>query len=137
MRAFAQIVPFGLFLTACYALIVSSPELAESSNYLIYNLVCGLGFSYSVTQIIAAHVTKSKFPYWSPCYLPIIVTLGHALNQQYKFCSFLLQWSTSSILRFSALFSVFIYSRFIAALIKQFCTFLSVSCFRVNKQSQK
>ncbi|PJF18082.1 CK1/CK1/CK1-D protein kinase Hhp1 [Paramicrosporidium saccamoebae] len=74
LKPILNLIPFSLVAALAVTVYALNPELSKFPNFVLYFLIWGFGFACAVAQIIVAHVSKGPFPFWTPAFLPLILT---------------------------------------------------------------
>lgn len=101
-------------------------------------LYVGLINAYSVSQIITAHLTRTKFPYQNVLILPLIFGVGDSLGpwliKHYGF-----GWPSALDVNYEVKFVVFclglavgVYGSFIVDVIVTICDYLDIWCLTIK-----
>ncbi|KAI9635659.1 CDP-alcohol phosphatidyltransferase-domain-containing protein [Dioszegia hungarica] len=112
--------------------------IVHDARLLPFMLYWGMAFSYQVSQLILAHVTKSPFPYWNGM---MVYSIFGALdaNSQWLFNRGPLVQSTpvaaNVFVWMSFLLALFNYIRFAREVIWQICEHTGVACFTVRRKN--
>jgi len=115
-------------------------EMIQSSRLLPFIGYWGMSFSYQVSQLILAHVTKSPFPYWNG--MMVYSTFGMLdANAQYLFGRQPLVQNSSGaadvFIYMSFFVALFNYIRFAREVIWQICEHTGIACFTVRHKDSK
>jgi ethanolaminephosphotransferase len=130
LKPILNLVPFALVTTLAITIYALNPEPSKFPNFVLYFLIWGFGFACAVAKIIVAHVSKGPFPFWTPAFLPLIVTALRFLNEKYALIPF--HGSTTVFLSVGLVYCVLVYLRLVVGIISQICDYLKISCFRVT-----
>ncbi|RSH90063.1 hypothetical protein EHS25_001396 [Saitozyma podzolica] len=115
-------------------------SLVHSNRLLPFLGYWGMAFSYQVSQLILAHVTKSPFPFWNGMMVYSLVAAVDA-NAEYLFGREpLVQNSptTANVFIFmSFLIALFNYVRFAREVIWQITEYTGIACFTVRHKDEQ
>lgn len=125
--AFAQLLPFGSYVALCTGLYAGMPELGIFPNFILYFVTVGLGFACAVARVITAHISKERYPLWTPTFVPPLVIALWRLSRPWQ--SVDLGWVLGGSLAYCGLVYYLLATRTIA----QICAHQGISCFSVHK----
>jgi ethanolaminephosphotransferase len=125
------LVPYFAGSALAYLWLLASPTIL--TEYLVpFMLYTGITLGYIVGQIILAHVTDSKFPFFSIVYIPLVLGVINAAFPA-LFDVEIIPTSHEYIYVYVCLgIAVLIYAHFAYSVIREICNFLDIYCLRIK-----
>lgn len=138
LRNLTQLVQFTLLMSIAIATFVISSDLRRAFlSRSLFTAVVGLTSAYSIFQVICAHLCRMDFPVWSPTYWTILVMAVWAILTEYHSYGPKLREIIPStwLLLFCLSYDLAVYGRLVYKVIRQFCDFLKIHCFKLKHKS--
>ena len=128
-------IPFFTFLLSVLVWISDHNSQIYQKYFIQFSITIGIVFGRITQKIILMHVTKSEFPTFTilfiPSYLAAFVVLYTRLLNIY-FDIFVEQL----IIHFYFVFALFVYSYWSIVIIKAFCDYLGIYCFKLGDRKK-